>query len=1204
MQSKLPACAGTVMQKNSFSKILALLPLWACYLFALLWTTSAFAATSPKKVAQYNLRAWRSEEGLPQNSVNSILQTSDGYIWLATFGGLTRFNGITFQVFGSGQGLKSNRIWSLTETDDGTLWIVTDDGGLSQYKQGEFRTLTGEDGLPNRGVQSVYEDSKGNLWICTRQGLIRWKDGQAISYTTANGLSSNNIHCVLEDRKGNLWIGTWDGGLAKLSGEKFTIYAKKEGLPNPVIKNLLEDRDGHLWVGTHGGICRFKDGVFTSYTVKQGLTDNYIGSLLQDKNGNIWIGTPKGLNRLKDGIITPYTVADGLTDNAINSLYEDKEGNLWIGTNVGGLNQLRIGNLTAYGQEEGLPANSIVPIIEDKEGAFWIGSNCDGLIKFQSGIFTPYTKKEELPNSCVWSLHQDRRGSLWIGTFGRGLVQFKDGEFVTYLAKDGLSSNVVFSIYEDRTDALWVGTDDGLNRFKDGKFNVYRVKDGLVNERVHYITEDRQGSLFIGTEGGFSRFKDEKFSNYTVKDGLSNNYVRDVYEDRDGTLWIGTYGGGLNRFKDGKFIHYTVNNGLFDDIVSRILEDEADNLWMTGNKGIYRVSRKELNDFADGKLPSITSISFGVLDGMKNNECNGGGQPAGWKSREGKLWFPTLKGIVVIDPKNINPIPPPVVIEKVLVNKTLVDLNKNVEILPVYGDLEIHYTGLSFVAPEKVRFKYKLEGFDKGWVDAGPRRVAYYTNIPPGQYSFQVIASNNDGIWNETGTSFEVYLKPRFYQTYPFYVLCVLTVVLSGIGLHRLRIKKLEARQKELTSLVEERTRAEAALRENHRYLEEALHQLGMAQQQIIEQERLRALGQMASGIAHDFNNTLLPILGYTDLMLQYPKNLDDKAKIIRNLNLISIAAKDAAKTVSRLREFYRANSKNETFLRVDLNQLIEKALLLTQPRWKDQAQAKGVTINVETRVQDELFVPCDESDLRETLINLIFNAVDAMPEGGTLTIRAFAEERNVVIEVSDTGVGMNEEVRWRCLEPFFSTKGERGTGLGLPMVYGTIQRHKGTIEIDTEPDQGTTIRLRLPIWVENATKEISAQETKTQTISLRVLIVDDEPQIRNVLAECLTGDGHKVETASHGREGLDKFLSGDFDLIMTDMAMPELSGDKMAKAIKQANPNVPIILLTGFGDIMKDADERPEGVDMILTKPVSVADLRRAIVKAMQDRT
>ena len=1159
-------------------------------------------ATSPKNIAQYNLRVWRTEEGLPQHSVNSIVQTSDGYIWLGTFGGLVRFDGITFQVFGFGQGLKSNRILSLTETRDGTLWIVTDDGGLSQYKQGEFRTLTDKDNLPHSNVVSVYEDRKGNLWFCTRQGLIRWKEGRATTYTTASGLPHNSINCVLEDRNGNIWIGTWNG-LAKFNDGKFTIYGEKEGLLNPIVKTLLEDRDGNLWLGTWGGVHKFKDEIFTPYTTKQGLTYNDINALHQDKDRNIWVGTAKGLNRLKDGIITTYTVADGLSDDKILSLFEDKEGSLWIGTSLGGLNRFRDGNLTAYGREEGLPADSVVPIVEDKEGALWIGANCGGLIRFQSGKFTAYTNKEGLPNLCVWALHQDHIGNLWIGTWGKGLTQFKDGKFITYLDKDGLSSNVVLSIYEDRMGALWVGTESGLNRFKDGKFTAYRTQDGLANDRVHYITEDRQGSLLIGTEGGFSRFKDGKFSNYTSKDGLSNDYVRDLYEDKDGTLWIGTYGGGLNRFKDGKFTRYTINDGLFDDIVSRILEDDYGNFWMTGNKGIYRVSRKELNDFADGKIRAITSTSYGILDGMKINECNGGGQPAGWKSRDGKLWFPTLKGVVVINSKNINPIPPPIAIEKVLVNKTAVDLNKNIEIPPGYGDLEIHYTGLSFATPEKVQFKYKLEGFDKDWVEAGPRRAAYYTNIPPGRYSFRVIASNNDGVWNEAGASFEFYLRSHFYQTYPFYALCALAIILVGIGLHRLRIKKLEARQKELTLLVEERTRAEAALRENHRRLEDALHQLNVAQQQIIEQERLRALGQMASGIAHDFNNALSPILGYTELLLMFPKNLDDKTKLVKNLGLISTAAKDAAKTVSRLREFYRKSEEGETFFQVNLNQLVEQAILLTQPRWKDQAQARGITINVKTHFQDELFVACNESDMREALINLIFNAVDAMPEGGALTISTSTEEKNVVIEITDTGTGMREEVRRHCLEPFFSTKGERGTGLGLAMVYGIIQRHKGTIEIDTELDQGTIVRLRLPTWIEGKTKETNVQEIEPPPVPLRVLVVDDEPQVLQILTEYLVCDGHQVETAANGREGLEKFLSSQFDLVVTDRAMPEMSGDKMVEAIKQADPKVPVILVTGFGALMEDSGERPKGVDLILRKPVTIGELQQAVAIVAHDR-
>ncbi|MFQ5657560.1 MAG: response regulator [Candidatus Methylomirabilales bacterium] len=403
---------------------------------------------------------------------------------------------------------------------------------------------------------------------------------------------------------------------------------------------------------------------------------------------------------------------------------------------------------------------------------------------------------------------------------------------------------------------------------------------------------------------------------------------------------------------------------------------------------------------------------------------------------------------------------------------------------------------------------------------------------------------------------------------------------------------------------ITERKRAEEALRESNRRLEEALAELNQTQQEVLRQERLRALGKMASGIAHDFNNALMPVLGYSELLLDRPDYLDDKERVGRYLRTMNTAAQDAANVVRRLREFYRLREEDEIFLPVDLNQVVEQGLMLTQPRWKDQALASGITIRTETDLQKVPIVAGNEAELREMLTNLIFNAVDAMPTGGTITIRTHPDNDNVALEISDTGIGMTEEVRQRCLDPFFSTKGERGTGLGLAMVYGILQRHRAAIDIESEPGQGTTFRLRLPVHTEKLA-EVRVQEVLTPSPALHVLVVDDEGPVRDVVTDYLTGDGHTVETATNGHEALEKLRVADcFDLVVTDQGMPEMSGDQLAAAIKRVTANKPVILLTGFGDIMKGSGETPTGVDIILSKPVTTVDLRQAIAKVTAGRT
>jgi signal transduction histidine kinase/ActR/RegA family two-component response regulator len=383
--------------------------------------------------------------------------------------------------------------------------------------------------------------------------------------------------------------------------------------------------------------------------------------------------------------------------------------------------------------------------------------------------------------------------------------------------------------------------------------------------------------------------------------------------------------------------------------------------------------------------------------------------------------------------------------------------------------------------------------------------------------------------------------------------------------------------------------------------------ELHRTQRTIIEQERLNAVGKMASGLAHDFNNALVPISGYAEMLLEHPDILQDLAKASKYLKLIMTGVEDAASVVSRLREFYRKREEGETYRPLSLNQMVEQAVALTRPRWRDEALGSGRTILVEADMRPVPKVLGSESELRELLTNLIFNAVDAMPEGGTIRLRtglreapvadgAAAGEPQVFLEVSDTGTGMTDEVRRRCLEPFFSTKGERGTGLGLPMVFGIVKRHRGTLDIDSTVGKGTTFIVLLPPDT-TQTREVQ-QRTQAPSGPLSVLVVDDEPIARDVLTEYLTGDGHTVQTAVNGRDGIEKFKAGQFAVVITDRAMPEVGGDQLAAMVKEAAPATPVVLLTGFGDLMNAAGEKPDGVDLVVKKPIRLGTLREVLVK------
>ncbi|MCK4836489.1 MAG: helix-turn-helix domain-containing protein, partial [Candidatus Aminicenantes bacterium] len=539
-----------------------------------------------------------------------------------------------------------------------------------------------------------------------------------------------------------------------------TVYNSQHGLFGHQVLSIHEDCDQNLWIGTWGGgLYRYKNGKFNAFTTKQGLTSNIVRVITQDREKNLWIGTSgAGLNRLKNRRFFTYTTKHGLSNNVIRTVFQAKNGKLWIGTDGGGLN------------------------------SFW------------EGRFSVFSTDNGLSNNVVRSILEDRQGNLWIGTYGGGLNKFFRGKFTTYTTEEGLSGNYILSLVEDRAGNIWAGTwGDGLNRIRDGKISIITMKKGLSNDNVMVLHEDRQGKLWIGTGGGgLNCWENGNFVIYTTRQGLAGNYILAIYEDNEGTLWIGTYNNGLSRFKAGQFTSYSSKDGLYNDTVFQILEDDRENLWMSCSKGIFRISKKELNQFATGKRRSINSFFYNQSDGMESCECNGSGQPSGIKSKDGALWFPTVKGVVTINPSQVqsNTITPPVVIERIKIDEKFIDPKKVKEFSPGKKIFEFHYTALSYTSPQKIRFRYKLDPFNQKWVDAGSRRIAYYTNIPAGEYRFNVIACNSDGVWNTTGASFKFVYKPYFYQTFWFYLLAVIMVVAGTITIHLFRIRQIIIRER------------------------------------------------------------------------------------------------------------------------------------------------------------------------------------------------------------------------------------------------------------------------------------------------------------------------------------------------------------------------------------------------------------------------
>ncbi|MCY7347697.1 MAG: hypothetical protein LH614_15950, partial [Pyrinomonadaceae bacterium] len=752
--------------------------------------------------AQYRFDSWTTDNGLPQNSVYSIAQTSDGYLWMTTLDGLVRFDGVRFTVFNKSnrKNLPTNRLVKIFAEADNTLWIGTEESGVVRYRNGEFQTFTTADGLPSNRVEEIQKDTDGSLLIFTQTGIVRFRDHRfSIEreqnfrdykiYIAPSGtrweMDKNGLRSVSKDGRETRYDLPFD--IQRISSDRVSNYFS--------FVEMLEDGEGALWFSAAGNLFKLKDGKVLIFTAKDGMPPSLITVLAQNRQGDIWLGTEKdGACRLAENRFVCFDTEKGLSSNYINDIFSDHEGTLWITTYEKDFNRVTKQIVTPLSTAAGLFDKNIYPILEDLNGAVWIGS-FSALSKYENGKITNYTRRDGLFYEFVQSLFEDADGRLWIGSLG-GVEYLENGKFYDFTEKLGLpiGDYDFWDIHQDRHGAFWFATNKGVIKYDGATATRLRTENGLPGNDVKAILEAQDGTLWFGTYDGLAELKDGKFTAFTENEGMVGNYVRTIYEDDAGTLWIGTYDDGLSRFKDGKFTNYTTENGLFSNGVFQILEDASGNFWMSSNQGIYRVSRQQLDDFADGKITAITSTVFGKSDGMLNTECNGGRQPAGIKAKDGKLWFPTQDGAAIIDPEAVtfNPQPPPVVIESIKIDNIEQSAGPNlqsaIEMQPNQNNLEIRYTGLSFIKPEQMQFRYRLEGLDENWTDAANRRTAYFSHIPPGKYTFRVIAANSDGIWNEQGAAIEIVVKPAFYQTWWFFVLCALAIGLLAFWLYGRRL--------------------------------------------------------------------------------------------------------------------------------------------------------------------------------------------------------------------------------------------------------------------------------------------------------------------------------------------------------------------------------------------------------------------------------
>ncbi len=763
---------------------------WLTLLLVLpLWAGSVFGIDPALSLDQHVVRTWGVDEGLPQGTVYGLAQTADGYVWAATQEGFVRFDGTDFAVYdrASAQQIHNNMTVALLSARDGSLFAATNGGGVVRVEGRRIQSYGAAQGLPSDFTTALYQSGNGTLWIGTQRGLARLQtDGRIVTVGGSDEASRMKVTALTEDWSGQLWIGTMHGMATWKDGR--LVHHDNDGFPTAQILSLCITRDGSVWIGTHGsGLLRYRSGQFRAYTTADGLPSGNVSAIYEDSRGTLWIGTlDHGIGRFRDERFDFSTAPAGIGNKAVSSFLEDREGNLWIGS-ANGLTRVAEGRVLSFAMAQGLLADKVRTVNADSNGTLWIGTG--------KGVQTLEGRRlgkiNGLSSELVMSTWSGRDGSLWVGTFDGGLNRVFQGRTTIYDTSNGLNSNMVLSLYEDRGGVVWVGTTRGLQRIVNGTLAPDVVK--LSGELVGAIYEDRNGALWVGTQdGGLDRISGGTVTSFTKRNGLASDLILALYQDSTGAIWVGTAGGGLSRYKAGRWSTVTTREGLFDDSVFAILEDGNGYLWMSCNKGIFRVSRQQLDDFAEGLQARVTSVGYGRADGMQSRECNGGTQPVAWKTDDGKLWFATVKGLAMIDPNRARAAAaPPVIIQDVISDRQRMDPSSPLSLAPGAKTVEFRYTGINFAAPDKVHYQYRVEGFDKDWVDAGTRRQASYTNLRPGTYRFQVRAASADGPWSTSTTTFRQ--RPYFYQTGWFMTTSALLLVGSIAGAHRTRVKVVRA---------------------------------------------------------------------------------------------------------------------------------------------------------------------------------------------------------------------------------------------------------------------------------------------------------------------------------------------------------------------------------------------------------------------------
>lgn len=969
----------------------------------------------------YSSRAWQTEDGLPRNSVTSIVQTRDGYLWIGTYGGVVRFDGTQFRVFDGGNtpNLQNSRVTSLFEDKEGTLWIGHETGDLSRYKSGRFESV--RVGGPPREEQiiAIGNDTAGGLWAFNQSAAgQRLQDG-LVALPVIRSNEPPGMLTITRNEAGAFWVAR-AGALFTLQSAHFQAFAP-EGLPGSAfVQGIGAGRDGaSFWLIAGGRVRKWKDNRPLEDWGPAPSGESSVTSMIELKNGSLAIGTlNQGLFLFStNSPLLHFHRDDGLPHDWVRCLFEDREENLWVGTGGGGIAALRPARVAMATPPDLWQGRTVLCVASGRDGTVWAGTEGGGLYRLDQGGWSHFGENEGLANLFVWSAAQDAQGRVWAGTWGAGLFVKEGDLFVHPPGLEKATWPIPALLLDPSSNRLWAGTTAGLAEFSGGAPRLFGRTEGLERPDVRTIALGQDGTVWFGMfGGGLGSLKNGELRQFLKKDGLPSDFVQCLLPDADGSLWIGTGDGGLSRLKHGRFSSISTEQGLPNNVICHIADDGRGFLWMSSHRGILRLAKEELNRCADRQISTVHCLAYGQSDGLPSLECTGGLQPAGCQTPDGRLWFPTSKGLVIIDPAHVrlNPLPPPVLVETLHVDGEVLasgpELTRPCRIAPGKQRFEFHFAGMSFTAPEKVLFKYRLQGLERSWIDAGTNRVAFYSYLAPGEYVFHVTACNNDGLWNEAGATCAFTVLPFFWQTGWFLGSCT-TAGLSAVGL--------------------------AVLYGAHRRMR--LHIKRVERQQTIERERLR--------IARDIHDDLGASLTRITLLSQTARSqLGDPKQAGANLDRIYGTARDLTRALEEI--VWAVNPRHDSLdsLASYLGRFAQEYAAAGGLRCRLDLPVRLPSWPLTAETRHNLFLA-----FKEALHNALKHA-----KASEVRITLALKEQGFTLSVDDNGCGF--------VAPMNSPSEPAQQGNGLVNMRRRLAELGGSCQISSQAGRGTTVQFDVPV--------------------------------------------------------------------------------------------------------------------------------------------